>query len=75
MCRFPRFIDPAVNIGGMIDYIKENVTLLDDGSEGIYLVVRDVSGPVQQYAILPAEVAAIHEVTNKWLVKNQKYNV
>lgn len=59
----------------MIDYIKDNVTLLDDGSEGIYLVVRDVSGPVQQYAILPEEVAAIHEVTNKWLMANPSYNV
>jgi len=59
----------------MIDYIKDNVTLLDDGSAGIYLIVRDPSGIVQEYAILPEEVAAIHEVANRWLMAHPRYNV
>lgn len=59
----------------MIQYQHRNVILQDDGSDGIYLVVKDEAGPIQEYAILPGEVAAIQEVTNKWLMANPGYNV
>jgi len=60
----------------MMSYIEKNCTLLDDGDAGIYLIVRDeITNIVQEYAIMPEEVAAIQEVTNKWLMANPGYNV
>lgn len=60
----------------MILHEHHNVILQDDGSEGIYIIVKDEHlSMTQEIAITPEEVAAIHEVTNKWLMKNPKYNL
>ena len=60
----------------MILHEHNNVILQDDGSEGIYIIVRDLNtNIIQTLAIMPEEVAAIHEVTNRWLMAHPQHNV
>lgn len=60
----------------MILHEHTNVILQDDGSDGIYLIVKDpLANIIQDIAITPEEVAAIHEVTNRWLMAHPQYNV
>jgi hypothetical protein len=53
----------------MKPYVCENVTLLDDGDKGIYLIVKDETGIIQEWALLPEELPRIKEVIERYLEK------